>query len=72
MSKRSFLERLLYRYEYLGAVEKDGQVYKKFKKTPRIPHLRRYAFAVWYLLAVIILIVVSNAAFHLTSFKLGR
>jgi hypothetical protein len=64
-SRRHLLERLWFKYEYLGAIEKDGQVYKKYKKVPRVPHVRRYAFMVWYLLAIILAVIIGRGILHI-------
>ncbi len=41
MEKKSLLHRLLYKYEYQGEVEKDGKIYKTYKKVYRYPIIKK-------------------------------
>lgn len=59
MKPKSLLERFLYKYEYLGQVEKSGQVYKKFKKLRRFKFVKKGLKTVFFIslfVAVIFLI----------------
>jgi len=59
MSKRSLWDRIFYKYEYIEQIEKNGQIYKKYKKRHRFHFLRQnwrtIVYFVLFLLTIYIL-----------------
>ena len=59
MSKRSLWDRIFYKYEYIEQIEKNGQIYKKYKKRYRFHFLRQnwrtIVYFVLFLLTIYIL-----------------
>jgi hypothetical protein len=66
---KTLLERILYKYEYVGYVEKDGNVLKKYKKVKRFPMLGRGIKIVLYLLFGAALVYIAQLLSSITLFN---
>lgn len=53
MPGRSFWEKVFYKYEYIEQIEKNGQIYKKYKKRSRFLFFKEN----WRLLLYLILLM---------------
>ncbi len=58
MKKQSLIDKMFYKYEYLESVEKDGEVFKKYKKVKRFGRQNKMA-------TVILIILLAVAAYAL-------
>jgi hypothetical protein len=58
------LEKIFYTREFRGKITKDGKVFKKYKKIPRLPLLKRKT--IFYLILVMLLSAAVAAAFLYT------
>jgi len=56
MKNKPLLERLLYKYQYLEQVEKNGVIYKKYKKVNRLRIFKKTMHVVFFYLALILII----------------
>ena len=61
---------MLYKYEYQGEAEKDGQVYKKYKRLKRFPDLWKYVLRLVVILVLIgIVAMVTNQYYNSAVYK---
>ncbi|HNX80999.1 MAG TPA: hypothetical protein PKL77_02505 [Candidatus Omnitrophota bacterium] len=67
--KKSFWQRLMYTYELVGTVERDGQIFKKYKKIPRYPALKSIAIVFMYMCVLGAVFVFFNFLWNLTQSK---
>jgi len=62
---------MLYKYEYLGQVEKEGQIFKKYKKVRRIPFLKQALRVLFYVtLFALVLFLLTYLGSVMSSGKL--
>ena len=68
MENDSFLKRLLYKYKYLEQIEKDGVVYKKYKKVNRFRALKKnLGRLVFYTIAILLMLALANILLSLIN-----
>jgi len=68
MKNNSFLKRLLYKYKYLEQVEKDGVVYKKYKKVDRLRALKEnLGRFVFYTIVILLMLALANMLLTLVN-----
>lgn len=67
--KKSFWEKLVYRYDLIGTVERDGQVFKKYKKVHRYPWVRNLAVVFMYICLLAGVFAFVNFFWNLTQPK---
>ena len=68
MKNNSFLKRLLYKYKYLEQVEKDGVIYKKYKKVGRFRALKRnLSKLVFYTIVILLMLALANMLLSLIN-----
>jgi hypothetical protein len=60
MRKKPLWERLKYKYQFMGQVEKEGEIYKKYRKVRRFPISQKVASFLVYLILVLALIAIAN------------
>ena len=60
-------ERLLYRYDYMGTVEREGKLYKKYEKTSRFKNPKKVLNAVFILLLLVIISSLVIYLMHIAS-----
>jgi hypothetical protein len=60
MKPKSLWERLQYKYEYLGQVEKNGEVYKKFKKRRRFEFVKKGLKTLFYIVLFVVALLVFD------------
>ncbi len=67
MGRRTLREKILYKMVYLGEVEKNGQIVKKYKKVSRFPRAQRkdilayvFVFSAILIIAVFVNMLVSG------------
>ena len=65
MSKRNFLEKIAYRYEMVGHVEKNGKVYKKYRKKRRLPNLKAALRLLLFISILLVAFKITNALLSL-------
>jgi len=66
-TSRSLLDRILYKYIYVGQDERDGVIHKKYKKVRRFPALRKIKAAASYILLAIMLLALAYALIGLMN-----
>lgn len=72
---KSLWEKIQYRYVYVGTVEREGKLYKKYEKVSRFKNPRRFLKIVFILL---LLVLISSLTMYLMRigseavFKLNR
>ncbi len=59
---KGLMEKILYRYTYIGTVEREGKVYKKYEKVSRFKNPKRLVRTVF---VILLLIVVSSLVIFL-------
>ncbi len=64
--KRPLIDRILYKYEYLEHVEKDGKVYKKYRKIHR-PIIKKIIRATPFVVTLLIISVVTFLFIYIMS-----
>jgi small-conductance mechanosensitive channel len=69
MGDKSWLEKILYKHQYLGVVEKDGRVYKKFKKIRRFVFLDKLGRVLMY---IVLLLVVLGILQIVSTVTVGK
>jgi hypothetical protein len=52
---KSLWERIVYRYTYIGNVEREGKPYKKYEKAPRFKNLKNFLSVVFILLLILLI-----------------
>ncbi len=67
--KKTFWERMMYKYELIGTVERDGQIFKKYKKVHRYPALKHIATVTLYVFLLAGVFVFFNFLWNLTQPK---
>jgi hypothetical protein len=60
MRNNTLWEKIKYKYEYLGQVEKEGEVYKKYKKVRRLPVSKKVMTTFLYLILVLIILATAS------------
>jgi hypothetical protein len=60
MRNRPLWEKIKYKYEYVGQVEKDGEPYKKYKKVRRFPISRKMLSVTLFVLLILGILALAN------------
>ncbi|HTZ11825.1 MAG TPA: hypothetical protein VMD04_05595 [Candidatus Margulisiibacteriota bacterium] len=60
MRNKPFWEKIKYKYDYIGQVEKDGEVYKKYRKVRRFPITKKALGIVIFILIAVSLLALLN------------
>lgn len=60
MEDKNIFEKFFYKRVYLGETEKDGKVYKKFKKVHRFPIVKKVFSIALYIIAFLIILGILN------------
>ncbi len=69
MENRSLYDRIFYKMEFLGEVEKDGHRYKKYKKVERFPTLKPPLIATYLLIFAAIIALAIFVSFFMANIK---
>jgi hypothetical protein len=60
MRDRPLWEKIKYKYEYVGQVDKDGESYKKFRKVRRFPVTKKTLSIILFVLLIAVILAVAN------------
>jgi hypothetical protein len=71
MRNNTLWEKIKYRYEYLGQVEKEGEVYKKYKKVRRFPLSKKFITISLYLILILVVFAMANLFANLFMAGIG-
>jgi len=73
MENKPLLERLLYKYQYLEQVEKNGVIYKKYKKVNRLRFFKKTTQVVFFYLALtLIIFTIAYLMFSAMNMSVAR
>ena len=60
MRDRPLWEKIKYKYQYVGQVEKEGESYKKYKKVRRFPVSRKILNIILFTLLIVAILALAN------------
>jgi hypothetical protein len=60
MRDRPLWEKIKYKYEYVGQVEKEGEAYKKYKKVRRFPVSKKILNITLFLILIVGILALAN------------